>query len=573
MSVLSYALPVSALIVIPIERMVRFLGMLVKDPLGYQKTKAFHQFVEEEEGTLKKTGWRKEVVDGMETSFLMSTITRISNLMKVGFGSAGVEIIRSNLEEGAQNNVTFGNLVGSTVSCIFLFGDIRQFTDASECLQEEVFVFTNRIASVVHSICNSFDGSANKNIGDAFLVSWLLDSEDEDLDENDDGNDGGSLDFDGGSGMRMGGMMRQESKLVANDNQADKALLSVVRICIALHHDDFYLEDMSEGAKKRLKEKMSEREGPLVQMGFGLHAGKAVQGAIGSERKLDATYISTAVDLAEYLESSTKKYGIKMLMSGEFYGLLAKSSQRRCRKIDQITLCKDNVEDNIYDARDNEEQDIMELYTHDMVVEDAWVVDTSSNSSGTTVKNEMSNNIGRGGLVPNNSLVEGGVTQTRSDYLTSKGGAGSTMGIISHDSKKDVNVVRPPGSRSRRRSSVFFVANSPSNENNLGADTKNELDQPGLGELSLPSGRVAYNASIWLKDDLRRTRRKFSHGSFYGPFNTALQSYFKGEWKEARNNFERVAERFDDNPSKYFLKKMKATNYVPPMSFIGYSSA
>lgn len=67
MSVLSYALPVSALIVIPIERMVRFLGMLVKDPLGYQKTKTFYQFVEEEAGTLKKTGWRKEVVDGMET--------------------------------------------------------------------------------------------------------------------------------------------------------------------------------------------------------------------------------------------------------------------------------------------------------------------------------------------------------------------------------------------------------------------------------------------------------------------------------------------------------------------------
>jgi hypothetical protein len=43
--------------------------------------------------------------------------------------------------------------------------------------------------------------------------------------------------------------------------------------------------------------------------GFGLHAGKAVQGAIGSPRKLDATYISESVERAEFLESSTKTYG------------------------------------------------------------------------------------------------------------------------------------------------------------------------------------------------------------------------------------------------------------------------
>jgi len=475
----------------------------------------------------------------------MSTISRISNLMKVGFGSAGVEIIRSNLEEGAQKDVTFENLVGSTVSCIFLFGDIRSFTDASECLQEEVFVFTNRVASVVHSICSSFDGSANKNIGDAFLISWLLDSDDDD----DDSNDGGSS-LEGG----RPGFAKQDSKLVSNDNQADKALLSVVRICIALHHDSFYLEDMSESAKKRLKEKMSERQGPLVQMGFGLHAGKAVQGAIGSERKLDATYISTAVNLVEYLEGSTKKYGLNVVMSGEFFGMLAKSSQRRCRKIDQITLTQDIVEDNIYDALDNDTEDTMELYTHDFVVEDSWVDNTLDDSTRIAAPN----------------LGEG-VVQPLSDFL-SQTSTSTLQGIGNQDSKKDVNVVRPPGPRSRRRWSVTFDANSPSNDN-IGTETKNELDRPGLGELSLPSGPVSYNASIWLKDDLRRIRRKFTDGRFYGPFNTALQLYFKGEWNEARIYFERVAERFDDKPSKHFLEKMKATKYVPPMSFIGYSSA
>lgn len=49
---------------------------------------------------------------------------------------------------------------------------------------------------------------------------------------------------------------------------------------------------MNETARNRLLTKLSSRKGPVVQMGFGLHAGKAVQGAIGSQRKLDATYIS-----------------------------------------------------------------------------------------------------------------------------------------------------------------------------------------------------------------------------------------------------------------------------------------
>ena len=93
----------------------------------------------------------------------------------IGFGNAGVEIIRQNL---LKDSTTIGKLAldqsGSIMNCIFLFCDIRQFTDATEALQEEVFVFTNKIALVVHSICNTFGGSANKNIGDAFLVTWRL---------------------------------------------------------------------------------------------------------------------------------------------------------------------------------------------------------------------------------------------------------------------------------------------------------------------------------------------------------------------------------------------------------------
>ncbi len=252
---------------------------------------------------------------GMETNFLMSTILRIGSLMKVGFGSAGVEIIRNNLEKGRRKDVLFLNKQGSTVSCIFLFCDIRGFTDVTETLQEEVFVFTNKIAAVVHSICNSYGGAANKNIGDAFLLSWLLDEPPEDIeDETVDDSFKKTLDD-------------KTERLFALNNQADKALLSVIKISIALHFDDYFVENMNGEARNRLLAKMSKRKGPLVQMGFGLHAGKAVQGAIGSQRKLDATYISESVERAEFLESNTKTYGVPVLMSDAFYNLLDPSNR------------------------------------------------------------------------------------------------------------------------------------------------------------------------------------------------------------------------------------------------------
>ncbi|RYY84824.1 hypothetical protein EON63_08510 [archaeon] len=46
------------------------------------------------------------------------------------------------------------NLMGSgtMIHSIFGFCDVRQFTDTTECLQEEVMLFVNRIAHILHSI-------------------------------------------------------------------------------------------------------------------------------------------------------------------------------------------------------------------------------------------------------------------------------------------------------------------------------------------------------------------------------------------------------------------------------------
>jgi hypothetical protein len=41
-------------------------------------------------------------------------------------------------------------------------------------------------------------------------------------------------------------------------------------------------------------------------MGFGLHLGWAIEGAIGSTYKIDASYLSPNVNMSAILEDSTK---------------------------------------------------------------------------------------------------------------------------------------------------------------------------------------------------------------------------------------------------------------------------
>jgi len=69
-----------------------------------------------------------------------------------------------------------------------------------------------------------------------------------------------------------------------------------------------YRED--ERLQKRLKNYK-------VKMGFGLHLGWGIEGAIGSEYKIDASYLSPNVNMASRLEAATKQYGVPLLISSE----------------------------------------------------------------------------------------------------------------------------------------------------------------------------------------------------------------------------------------------------------------
>ena len=72
--------------------------------------------------------------------------------------------------------------------------------------------------------------------------------------------------------------------------------------------------------------------------GFGLHIGWAIEGAIGSNFKIDASYLSPNVNMASRLEAATKQFGTSILLSEDFVAMLSPRVRARVRQIDKVTV-------------------------------------------------------------------------------------------------------------------------------------------------------------------------------------------------------------------------------------------
>ena len=142
------------LVIHPIEKMKHTVQQLSENPLLHLER------VKNNRGN-----------DSSETDVLEQAITKMAALLQVGFGSAGAEIIAKNLSDMGELNPM---IPGVRVNAIFGFADIRNFTFATEGLQQDVMIFVNKIAAITHRHVVNSGGHPNKNIGDAFLLVWKL---------------------------------------------------------------------------------------------------------------------------------------------------------------------------------------------------------------------------------------------------------------------------------------------------------------------------------------------------------------------------------------------------------------
>ena len=298
----------------PLEKIGKVVDTVSKDPVG-SKT------VTELKNNYQQDGNKNEDKSSVsyEIKIIQSAIIRISALMAINFGEAGGEILKENISSSEGLNPM---LKGKKIQAIFGFCFIHNFSEINEAFQERTMIFVNQISDIVHSCVDKFNGITNKNLGDCYLLAWKFKEKEKDKDKEKEQNEN-----------KMENLIGSNLSNDKSSELADCALLGFLNIIKKINKSQNILA-------YRKNPDLIKKFGPkyTVQMGFGLHTGWGIEGAIGSFYKIDCSYLSPNVNIAARLETATNIYGVDILFSGEFYDLLSDFMKRKCRKIDIVTL-------------------------------------------------------------------------------------------------------------------------------------------------------------------------------------------------------------------------------------------
>jgi hypothetical protein len=138
------------LVIVPLDNMTAMVRGLMADPMA------------------KMSEETDNVGADSETKSIAASLIKLSTMLQIAFGEAGGDIIKSNLNSATKVNAL---IPGKRIQGVYGFCDVRSFTDCTECLEEEVMIFVNRIADIVHRSVSENEGAPNKNVGDAFQVA------------------------------------------------------------------------------------------------------------------------------------------------------------------------------------------------------------------------------------------------------------------------------------------------------------------------------------------------------------------------------------------------------------------
>eukprot|EP00927_Polykrikos_kofoidii_P081861 TRINITY_DN7975_c0_g3_i1.p1 TRINITY_DN7975_c0_g3~~TRINITY_DN7975_c0_g3_i1.p1 ORF type:complete len:971 (+),score=159.98 TRINITY_DN7975_c0_g3_i1:176-3088(+) len=234
----------------------------------------------------------------LETVILEKTIIKLGSLLALGFGEAGANIIRQNMRASDSAGVNV-MIPGTKVDCIVGKARIRDFSTATEVLQAKVMTFVNQIAEIVHGIVDEMHGAANKNAGDTFLLIWRI------------------SDMDDSHTTRV----------------TDLSIIAFAKIYGAIHRSltlAYYRGH--PGFQQRLGANCR------VNVSFGLHAGWTIEGAVGTEFKIDASYLSPNVSIASSVECATFIYGVAILISESVENMASPGVAQKCRLLDRVII-------------------------------------------------------------------------------------------------------------------------------------------------------------------------------------------------------------------------------------------
>ena len=144
------------------------------------------------------------------------------------------------------------------------FSDIRNFTTISESFESPKILieYLNTYMSPMSEIIISHEGTIDKYIGDAIMAYW-------------------------NAPLRI-------------QNHADKAVHAAIKQIEAL---------------QKLNHELQQNAFPPINIGIGIHTGKAIVGEMGSQGRSDYTVIGDSINLGSRIEGLCKPYGAKILIS------------------------------------------------------------------------------------------------------------------------------------------------------------------------------------------------------------------------------------------------------------------
>jgi class 3 adenylate cyclase len=314
------------LVVNPVEKMIKRVEAIRDDPLkaikmADEEFKAELVAQDKEKRRMSAAGMMR-VLEGFfscsvcksstksapsETMILERTIIKLGSLLALGFGEAGANIIGQNMRGGDSAGVN-AMIPGARVECILGLARVSDFSTAIEVLQGKIMTFVNQIAEIVHGVVNGYHGAPNKNNGDSFLVIWRLDK-DKNVQED---------------------LAKEKWRIT---RIAEMSVVSFAKVLGAVHQSPLLAYYRGHpGLKFRLGCNCR------VNLTFGLHKGWAIEGAVGSEFKIDASYLSPNVSIATGVERCTKIYRVALMISQPVVQHCSQGLVRKCRLIDRVIL-------------------------------------------------------------------------------------------------------------------------------------------------------------------------------------------------------------------------------------------
>jgi class 3 adenylate cyclase len=208
---------------------------------------------------------------------------------------------------------------GRRINVIFMVIKINDFVEITDVMREQITVLLNKIIKVIHVTAEKWSGQANKNDGDKLLITWRL----PDIEESES--------------------EKNEQLLEQRTEFADKSLIAAVKIVSEIRR-------VTELAYFSKNPHIVKRFGPSYRpmLTFGLHMGWTIEGAIGSESKIDACYMSPHKTISERVEDLTHYYDMQILVTESLYNLMSLKARNTLRKIDVITMAESKEPRGVY---------------------------------------------------------------------------------------------------------------------------------------------------------------------------------------------------------------------------------